>query len=1000
MASKNISQMIEKEVWRTAFIGSRKDNDLREDGDEDVIFENTFIEIENHASIDLKLDTLDRNIGFDGSEGGLRENIQSTENDKKFCSRIGFSSSVQDNVRRDHKGLLVDDAYDKNIDEVDYFDKDEEYMETHGQRFDVEDILDLYENSINKSSKSRYSEGVEQYKNISVYRRSIQNFATTNRFEIYDVSPDGNCMFRAIADQFMINGRIGYTADRLRCTAIDFLREQHNTEDGNHIQSFLCSESWEDYLSRMSKSSEWGDHIVLQAVADAYNLDVVVFNVFQDDIRKTEVHPQMESKRKPMTIFLGHIGEFHYLSLRPDHWTSWWPYKSLLFRVQILSHNLSPKEREKLIQNKIKDIAASEVVTQDEYLDKFQPQTEEREEKPNVDKGHTRSAEIHQNTNLTYFESYCIDELQLEETEESLNSVFFDPMHIDVLTGIPLPHLTYILKQLFPLYMINPYVGPRAMLIFQDIYVHYIGCFADGNNFVLKDISKNQTKRAFYNIHIQKRVGDVVLIPRDKHVQHTDLTGVWSPVVNIYADSSKSHPGYCRLKLSPNTTGLNERCIVQKESEKFLKEVQVNDVSLPGNVNIKYRGLLCETLPPLAQEWRVRERKFTFPSRRIIRSILDIKCTLIKKAHPQSKEPDIEWKYNFSMAEQIIFKIGLTESQLHGFLVFKVLMDNATFLLSKRLKNKHLKAVYFNALEDIPCEAWETNFSGCILYVLSFMITLLKARFLPHYFIPSNNLIDCFSLAEIDAICVNVECIRMFPVAVIQNIAENHGYSYAPKLIKMVFANCKSFVANKNLATDFISAFTPGTLSSVKVMTRLGFYETAFQLLQYVHEQMLLMPMTDDCYEKPCFMDFFHTALKSLHQRSSRIILAKLCDLKFKTDILSELIDKNKTFARDVLPWEVDYRVEWTELPKEKVTDFSALADIFYSYSLREYNKRNSTLATLALETAIPCIHKAIEEVSINVDEIQDQNLREEIISQRDKFVMDQKKSLRCTIFK
>jgi hypothetical protein len=61
---------------------------------------------------------------------------------------------------------------------------------------------------------------MEQYNNLAIYRRSIQRFAADNHFEIYDVIPDGNCMFRALADQLMINGRNGYAAEMLRSATI------------------------------------------------------------------------------------------------------------------------------------------------------------------------------------------------------------------------------------------------------------------------------------------------------------------------------------------------------------------------------------------------------------------------------------------------------------------------------------------------------------------------------------------------------------------------------------------------------------------------------------------------------------------------------------------------------------------------------------------------------------------------------------------------------------
>ena len=63
-------------------------------------------------------------------------------------------------------------------------------------------------------------EGVDRFKGLHIYRRSIQEFAKANNFEIYDLLADGNCMFRALSDQFMINGRLGYTAERLRIASI------------------------------------------------------------------------------------------------------------------------------------------------------------------------------------------------------------------------------------------------------------------------------------------------------------------------------------------------------------------------------------------------------------------------------------------------------------------------------------------------------------------------------------------------------------------------------------------------------------------------------------------------------------------------------------------------------------------------------------------------------------------------------------------------------------
>jgi hypothetical protein len=535
---------------------------------------------------------------------------------------------------------------------------------------------------------------------------------------------------------------------------------------------------------------------------------------------------------------------------------------------------------------------------------------------------------------------------------------------------------------------------PRCPLYPPGICIHCIGSYSDGVNVVLRDISKSQKEGIFHTTHIQKNIGEAAIIPQNKVVRHSDYTD--NSCVNLYADSSSTHPGYCHIRVPSAATGISGNNVLEKESQKFLKGIEIEScASLPRDVNLKYKGLLCETFPPAAEEWKTRERKFTFPSRHLMRRILKMSCTLIKKAHPRSQEPEIEWKYNFSMAEYAIFNGGITESQLHGFFVFKILVDNATFHLTKQLKNKHLKAAYLHALEEIPCEAWETNFSGCILFVLSTLVEFLRAKCLPHYFISTKNLVDCFQADEIEVLCVNMECIRAFPVTIIQNVAKSHGYSYAPKLIRMVFENCKMFVHNKDLVTVFMNAFIPGTLCSIKTLTRLGFCGPAFQLLQYIHEQMLLMPMPDGGYAIPSFLEFFHMALRNIRQKSSRVILANLFDAHYKTNVLNEYIDKDKMYAKDVLPWRVCFLIGYTEIPEEKKADFSSLADLFYANSLKEYDKRNSMLASLNLETSILCVRKAIEMGTIGTDEIQDKSLKEEITKQQDLAVMDLKRKLK-----
>lgn len=563
-------------------------------------------------------------------------------------------------------------------------------------------------------------------------------------------------------------------------------------------------------------------------------------------------------------------------------------------------------------------------------------------------------------------------------------------MNIDDVTGIPFFHLSYIFKQLFLNRLINPYIGMKVPLLYHNVCIVFVGSNATGTDVYLKDISKSQEKRRFYNIHRQKQVLSAAICPVDILVKHSDVSHY--PKVSFYADSSRTHSGYCHIKVPYNEVVTPGQDVVKRDNEIYLKDLNIPTASpnlnLPENISVKYISLLCDTFPPHAQVWMKRERQFSFPSERLVQRILSRRCLLIKKAHPQSRDPDIEWKYDFSLAEQEIFMAGLTEHQIYGFRVFKILTENVTFHMSKKLKYGHLLAVYFRALEDIPVELWETNVSGCLLFVTSSLVARLKARHLPHYFMPSFNLVESFSPEEINEICVNIECIRMFPLTVIQITTENYGYNFAENLIRMVLKDCKDFKENRDSITLFTEAFMPGTVGSMKVYTRLGFYNSALDIFRNLYEQMLFLRMSDGGCEIPSCLDIFEKILESFHQRSTRIILARLFDKKFAANILNKIVDKRATFAKDILPWKPYFQIELMEIPKQMDTDLNSLADYFFSCSIKEIDKRNETLATATLETAIACVQKSIEMGAINSDEIEDQSLREEITVQKEQHLL------------
>jgi hypothetical protein len=92
-----------------------------------------------------------------------------------------------------------------------------------------------------------------------------------------------------------------------------------------------------------------------------------------------------------------------------------------LFRLTECSERLPQATRRQLIQNKIKDIGASAMVTEDEYLDLIQLQDGDESNSSTNRKTPSEEKQAPSSVNfgehLLHFEKYSLDDLQLKETE-------------------------------------------------------------------------------------------------------------------------------------------------------------------------------------------------------------------------------------------------------------------------------------------------------------------------------------------------------------------------------------------------------------------------------------------------------------------------------------------------------------------------------------------------------------------------------------------------------
>ncbi|CAH1239392.1 SHOC2 [Branchiostoma lanceolatum] len=131
-----------------------------------------------------------------------------------------------------------------------------------------------------------------------------------------EVPGDGNCMFHAVSDQVLRTEGRQISHLQLREQAVDHLRRNPRNARGDHLSDFISNQSWDEYLETMSRDGTWGDHVVLQAMADMLARDVIIVSSVEADNYVTTLHPQSQvPPRAARPLLLGHYAENHYASL-------------------------------------------------------------------------------------------------------------------------------------------------------------------------------------------------------------------------------------------------------------------------------------------------------------------------------------------------------------------------------------------------------------------------------------------------------------------------------------------------------------------------------------------------------------------------------------------------------------------------------------------------------------------------------------------------------------
>lgn len=121
----------------------------------------------------------------------------------------------------------------------------------------------------------------------------------------FDVGGGGDCFFKAVSHQLYQNPNFHQD---VRQAGVNYICA--------HPEQFIESvsdKSWLEYINNMSLCGTWCDAIIVQAVANALSCVIDITESAVNFSLTTIVQPTHHIE-KPVTIHIGHLDEFHYVS--------------------------------------------------------------------------------------------------------------------------------------------------------------------------------------------------------------------------------------------------------------------------------------------------------------------------------------------------------------------------------------------------------------------------------------------------------------------------------------------------------------------------------------------------------------------------------------------------------------------------------------------------------------------------------------------------------------
>ncbi len=198
-------------------------------------------------------------------------------------------------------------------------------------------------------------------------------------------------------------------------------------------------------------------------------------------------------------------------------------------------------------------------------------------------------------------------------------------------------------------------------------------------------------------------------------------------------------------------------------------------------------GLRCPVWPEEVSEWPKRPTRHVWPSEHTIEKVLRHgPPVMVPKAHIGSSNPDVEWKFDFHSADNIL-AATLKPFQRQAYRLFVILVQD--ILQQSSLEENLLTHILFHVMEQNPVYSAEMaleeedQLSGrlpnLVLELIDKLRQYISQHNLPHYYMPDNNLLDHVTPGILDTMKESLDMLRKDPISPLIEVNEKKKFPFS-----------------------------------------------------------------------------------------------------------------------------------------------------------------------------------------------------------------------------